>query len=186
MCAGCPASSYEEKLAEVLRSTLFLFNVAPFNDDLGGTHTLQLIQEVRSPYPQQVGPAFPPRPLGLAPHLSGPKPTGTTAPSGGSSWPNKGGDLANYLSLDSTRFCPPTAVRARAWKGRLISWWILLRRTSLARPFVSTGNGQRPALRVNTLSTPSAFGWRAQGVPHTPRLQREHQHGLNGPLHWSI
>ena len=131
-------------------------------------------------------PPLSPRPLGVAPPAKRAKANRRYWAISINVWPIKGGGLANYLSSDSSMFFPPTAVRTRVWKGRWISWWIPLRRTSLARPCGSTGNGLRPALRVNTLSTPSAFGWRTQGVPHTPRWQREHQHGLNGPLHGSI
>jgi hypothetical protein len=47
----------------------------------------------------------------------------------------------------------------------------------LRSPFGSTGNELTPALRVNTLPTPSAFGWRTLCVPHTVCWRLEHQHG---------
>ena len=51
-------------------------------------------------------------------------------------------------------------------------------RNELRSPSGSTGNGLAPALRVNTLPTPSAFGWRTLRVPHTTRWRLEQQHEL--------
>ena len=55
-------------------------------------------------------------------------------------------------------------------------------RNELHSPSGSTGNGLTPALRVNTLPTPSAFGWRTLRVPHTTRWRLEQQHELSCPL----
>jgi hypothetical protein len=43
----------------------------------------------------------------------------------------------------------------------------------LCSPCGSTGNGQKPALRVNTLPTPSGFAWKTLRVFHTARWYRE-------------
>ena len=51
-------------------------------------------------------------------------------------------------------------------------------RNELRSPSGSSGNGLKPTLRVNTLPTPSAFGWRTLCVPHMHRWRLEQQHKL--------
>jgi len=55
-------------------------------------------------------------------------------------------------------------------------------RNELRSPSGPTGNGLTPALRVNTLPTPSAPGWRTLRVPHTTRWRLEQQHEMGCTL----